>query len=231
MHSLLHNLSSQDYQHGIFQSIGFKEFHEYLVTMDNSNPEQKKVLLQRGIESLKQRTQKYAKKQNKWVKNRFLKRPGPNVPSVYGLDVTDVSSWNENVLSPAIQIVSSFIQGRLPIIEPMKIASDNSDNKRSSRLCDLCNRIIIGDQEWAAHTKSKSHLHHAKKRRKLEEDERAIDKRKLECSRDTEHLQHGSSDGTFHSAADCVYNKPEKRLCAHKDTNSQPSEISATNKS
>ncbi|PIO37274.1 hypothetical protein AB205_0023450 [Aquarana catesbeiana] len=113
----------------------------------------------------------------------------------------------------------------------MKIASDNSDNKRSSRLCDLCNRIIIGDQEWAAHTKSKSHLHHAKKRRKLEEDERAIDKRKLECSRDTEHLQHGSSDGTFHSAADCVYNKPEKRLCAHKDTNSQPSEISATNKS
>ncbi|PIO37272.1 hypothetical protein AB205_0023450, partial [Aquarana catesbeiana] len=66
-------IASQDYQHGIFQSIGFKEFHEYLVTMDNSNPEQKKVLLQRGIESLKQRTQKYAKKQNKWVKNRFLK--------------------------------------------------------------------------------------------------------------------------------------------------------------
>ncbi|XP_077338209.1 tRNA dimethylallyltransferase isoform X2 [Lithobates pipiens] len=212
--------SDQDYQHGIFQSIGFKEFHEYLVTMDNSNPEQKEVLLQRGIETLKQRTQKYAKKQNKWVKNRFLKRPGPNVPSVYGLDVTDVSFWNENVLSPAIEIVSSFIQGHLPSIEPMKIACDNSDNKRSSRLCDLCNRIIIGDQEWAAHTKSKSHLHHAKKRRKLEEDEKALDKRKLECSPDTEHLQHGSSDGTFHSASDCVYNKPEKRLCAHKDTNS-----------
>ncbi|CAI9586048.1 unnamed protein product [Staurois parvus] len=112
--------SGQDYQHGIFQSIGFKEFHEYLVTMDNSNPKQKEVLLQRGIESLKQRTQKYAKKQIKWVKNRFLKRPGPNVPSVYGLDVTDISSWDENVLSPAIQIVGNFLQGLLPSIEPMK---------------------------------------------------------------------------------------------------------------
>ncbi|XP_072273620.1 tRNA dimethylallyltransferase isoform X2 [Pyxicephalus adspersus] len=212
--------SGQDYQRGIFQSIGFKEFHEYLVTMDNSNPKQKEVLLQKGIEALKQRTQKYAKKQNKWVQNRFLKRPGPNVPSVYGLDVTDVSTWDENVLSPAIQI------GLSPAIEPMKIASDNSDNKRSSRFCDLCNRIIIGDREWAAHNKSKAHLHHLKKR-KLEEDERAVEKGNLKFNPDTEHLHHGTSDGTSHSDSDCVYTKPEKRLCARdNDTNSQATTIS-----
>ncbi|KAM5181479.1 tRNA dimethylallyltransferase [Mantella aurantiaca] len=205
--------SGQDYQHGIFQSIGFKEFHEYLVTMDDSNLEKKELLLQRGIEAMKQRTQKYAKRQNKWVMNRFLKRPGPNVPSVYKLDVTDVSSWDENVLSPAIQILSSFLQGISPSIDPMKITCDNSYDKRSSRLCDLCNRIIIGDLEWAAHIKSKSHLHCAKKRRKLEEDERTIDKRKLECSPDTEQLQHDTSDGTSHTDTDCAYNKPEKRLC------------------
>ncbi|XP_018429057.1 PREDICTED: tRNA dimethylallyltransferase, mitochondrial isoform X2 [Nanorana parkeri] len=224
--------SGQDYQHGIFQSIGFKEFHEYLVTMDNINQDRKEVLLQRGIEALKQRTKKYAKKQNKWVKNRFLNRPGPNVPNVYGLDVTDVSSWDENVLSPAIQIVSSFLQGISPSIEPMKIASDNSDNKRSSRLCNLCNRIIIGDREWEAHVKSKSHLHHAKKKRKLEEDERARDDVKLKCSRDTEQLQHGTSDGTSHADSYCVYSKPEKRLCVHdEDTNSQASEISVNKES
>ncbi|XP_018429058.1 PREDICTED: tRNA dimethylallyltransferase, mitochondrial isoform X3 [Nanorana parkeri] len=198
--------SGQDYQHGIFQSIGFKEFHEYLVTMDNINQDRKEVLLQRG--------------------------PGPNVPNVYGLDVTDVSSWDENVLSPAIQIVSSFLQGISPSIEPMKIASDNSDNKRSSRLCNLCNRIIIGDREWEAHVKSKSHLHHAKKKRKLEEDERARDDVKLKCSRDTEQLQHGTSDGTSHADSYCVYSKPEKRLCVHdEDTNSQASEISVNKES
>ncbi|KAE8624703.1 hypothetical protein XENTR_v10006024 [Xenopus tropicalis] len=68
--------SRQDYQHGIFQSIGFKEFHEYLIS-EKSDSSAKEVLLQKGIESLKQRTQKYAKKQNQWVQNRFLKRTCP----------------------------------------------------------------------------------------------------------------------------------------------------------
>ncbi|CAJ0932454.1 unnamed protein product [Ranitomeya imitator] len=154
--------SGQDYQHGIFQSIGFKEFHEYLVTKDIT-PGQTNILLQKGIEALRQRTQKYAKKQNKWVKNRFLKRPGRNVPRVYGLDATDISAWDKNVLSPAIQIVSSFLQDQLPDMKPMDIASDSNESKRTSRLCDFCDRIIIGGREWAAHTKSKSHLHHVKK--------------------------------------------------------------------
>lgn len=41
-------LSSQDYQHGIFQSIGFKEFHEYLVSEGSCSPETSALLLQRG---------------------------------------------------------------------------------------------------------------------------------------------------------------------------------------
>ncbi|XP_078308178.1 tRNA dimethylallyltransferase isoform X6 [Panthera onca] len=62
----------QDYQHGIFQSIGFKEFHEYLVTEGKCTPETSNQLLKKGIESLKQVTKRYARKQNRWVKNRFL---------------------------------------------------------------------------------------------------------------------------------------------------------------
>ncbi|XP_056412601.1 tRNA dimethylallyltransferase isoform X2 [Hyla sarda] len=199
--------SGQDYQHGIFQSIGFKEFHEYLVKKDIT-PDQADILLQKAdrsphavtlastphdqhtlrnsIEALKQRTQKYAKKQNKWVQNRFMKRPGPNVPCVYALDVTDISAWDKHVLSPAIHIVSSILQGQLPDIKPMEIASDSMESKRTSRLCDLCNRIIIGDREWAAHTKSKSHNHLLKKRRKLEEEMRNSEKRKMRSNSNTE---------------------------------------------
>ncbi|KAG8451648.1 hypothetical protein GDO86_003732 [Hymenochirus boettgeri] len=160
--------SRQDYQHGIFQSIGFKEFHEYLI-YDNTATNTREVLLQRGIEALKQRTQKYAKKQNKWVQHRFLKRPGPNVPRVYSLDVTDISAWDQSVLSPALQILRSFLQGENPAIAPFQLYSDKMDNKRSSNLCDVCNRVIIGDREWGAHIKSKSHQHHAKKKRKSQE--------------------------------------------------------------
>ncbi|CAJ0927151.1 unnamed protein product [Ranitomeya imitator] len=218
--------SGQDYQHGIFQSIGFKEFHEYLVTKDIT-PGQTNILLQKGIEALKQRTQKYAKKQNKWVKNRFLKRPGPNVPRVYGLDVTDISAWDKNVLSPAIQIVSSFLQDQLPDMKPMDIASDSNESKRTSRLCDFCDRIIIGDREWAAHTKSKSHLHHVKKCRNQGEELRNVEKRKMSSSFNPEsHLQEVEET----SGTDCVYDVQEKRMCTLHANNTSDRQDSQSRK-
>ncbi|NXE50191.1 MOD5 dimethylallyltransferase, partial [Casuarius casuarius] len=158
----------QDYQHGIFQSIGFKEFHEYLVSEGTCSPETSALLLQKGIQALKQVTKRYARRQNKWVRNRFLRRPGPNVPPVYGLEVSDLLRWEEDVLKPALEIVESFIQGREPPAEPVRMEYDVNENKRSHRVCELCDRVIIGDREWAAHTRSKSHLHHLKKRRRLE---------------------------------------------------------------
>ncbi|XP_045440761.1 tRNA dimethylallyltransferase isoform X3 [Pipistrellus kuhlii] len=162
--------NSQDYQHGIFQSIGFKEFHEYLTTEGKCTPETGHQLLKKGIEALKQVTKRYARKQNRWIKNRFLSRPGPSVPPIYGLEVSDISKWEESVLEPAFEIVQSFIQGRKPGADPVKMPSGKTENKRSSHMCDLCGRIIIGDREWAAHMKSKSHLHQLKKRRRLDSD-------------------------------------------------------------
>ncbi|XP_075629942.1 tRNA dimethylallyltransferase isoform X1 [Balearica regulorum gibbericeps] len=144
----------QDYQHGIFQSIGFKEFHEYLVSEGNCSPETSALLLQKGIEALKQVTKRYARRQNKWVRNRFLRRPGPNVPPVYGLEVSDLLRWEEDVLKPALEIVESFIQGREPPAEPVKMEYDVNENKRSHRVCELCDRVIIGDREWAGRIRS-----------------------------------------------------------------------------
>ncbi|CAK6440989.1 unnamed protein product [Pipistrellus nathusii] len=162
--------NSQDYQHGIFQSIGFKEFHEFLTTEGKCTPETGHQLLKKGIEALKQVTKRYARKQNRWIKNRFLSRPGPSVPPIYGLEVSDISKWEESVLEPAFEIVQSFIQGRKPDADPVKMPSSETENKRSSHMCDLCGRIIIGDREWAAHMKSKPHLHQLKKRRRPDPD-------------------------------------------------------------
>ncbi|XP_021231046.1 tRNA dimethylallyltransferase, mitochondrial isoform X1 [Numida meleagris] len=182
----------QDYQHGIFQSIGFKEFHEYLVSEGNCSPETSALLLQKGIQALKQVSKRYARRQNKWVRNRFLKRPGPNVPPVYGLEVSDVLRWEEDVLKPALEIVESFIQGRKPPVEPVKMECDVNENKRSHRVCELCDRIIIGDREWAAHTQSKAHLHHLKKRRKLEAAGHAAD-----TARDSRSVEASGKDNSM----------------------------------
>ncbi|XP_072532133.1 tRNA dimethylallyltransferase isoform X1 [Salminus brasiliensis] len=161
--------NSQDYQHGIFQSIGFKEFHEYLTAGTDVSQEEREKLKLKGVEALKQATRRYARKQNKWVRNRFLKRPGTGVPPVYGLDVTDVSCWEQMVLHPALDILDCLQKGERPSVEPVRVEGEGPRNKRSHHMCELCNKIIIGDLEWAAHLKSKNHQHHVRKKRKAEE--------------------------------------------------------------
>ncbi|XP_041069156.1 tRNA dimethylallyltransferase isoform X2 [Carcharodon carcharias] len=160
--------NSQNYQHGVFQSIGFKEFHEYL-TYNSSCSETRENLLTQGVAALKQVTKRYARKQNKWVRNRFLKRPGANVPPVYGLDVTDISQWEETVLLPAMQILESFLKGEEPAVLPLILEYDQYEGKRNRRVCELCDKIILGDREWKAHLKSKNHQHHLKRKKKAEE--------------------------------------------------------------
>ncbi|XP_031320733.1 tRNA dimethylallyltransferase isoform X4 [Camelus dromedarius] len=147
---------------------------------------------QTGIEALKQVTKRYARKQNRWVKNRFLSRPGPGVPPVYGLEVSDTSKWEESVLEPALEIVQSFIQGQKPAAAPVKMPSNETENKRSYHMCDLCDRIIIGDREWAAHVKSKSHLHQLKKRRLDSDAITTIESQSISPDRDEELEEKGS---------------------------------------
>ncbi|KAI9531878.1 tRNA dimethylallyltransferase [Dissostichus eleginoides] len=159
---------SQDYQRGIFQSIGFKEFHEFLTAPESSTQLERDALKDKGIEALKIATRRYARKQNKWVRNRFLKRPGDNVPLVFGLEVTDVSRWEETVLNPALQILDSLSKGEEPAIQPIRVQGEEQRNKRSCNTCDLCDKIIIGDLEWTAHLKSKKHHHHVRKKRKTD---------------------------------------------------------------
>ncbi|CAL8297739.1 unnamed protein product [Lota lota] len=159
---------SQDYQHGIFQSIGFKEFHQYLTAPQGSSQRETNSLRDKGTEALKIATRRYARQQNKWVRNRFLKRPGGSVPAVYGLDVSDVSRWEETVLEPALQILHSLSKGESPAIDPIRVEGAELTNKRSRHTCELCDKVIIGDLEWTAHLKSKKHHSHVRKRRKVE---------------------------------------------------------------
>jgi tRNA dimethylallyltransferase len=59
---------SSQFQHGIFQSIGFKEFDNYLKEEGHNDKEFKK-----SIEEMKANTRRYAKKQLRWVMSRFVK--------------------------------------------------------------------------------------------------------------------------------------------------------------
>ncbi|CAG9560927.1 unnamed protein product [Danaus chrysippus] len=150
-----------DYTKGVFQTLGLKEFHEYLILPpEKKEQEEGKKLLEVSIDNMKMGTRRYARRQNKMVKGRFLEHPTREVPPIFTLDTTDLSKWDDEVKNKAIVIIESFING-----SPCEYESLTSNatedikklNRHSSNYCEICERLIIGDKEFAIHLNSNRH--------------------------------------------------------------------------
>ncbi|KAL8612123.1 hypothetical protein ACOMHN_014002 [Nucella lapillus] len=147
-----------DYTLGIFQSIGFKEFHQYLILpLEQRETPEGKALFEKGVEGLKLATRQYARRQLKWIKNRFLKRAGTQVPAVYSLDSTDPSQWASLVLQPATDILTAVIDGGKVPVDPMS-PDDLPGTVHVHNVCEVCDgRVFTTLQEWQAHLGSRRH--------------------------------------------------------------------------
>lgn len=171
------------YTEGIFQSIGFKEFHEFLVKHrgnkfdERSATKEDKTLLFSCVENMKMVTRRYAKKQMTWVRNRFLARPLTSAPDVYGLDATDVENWKSNVLKNALDILDQLMKGEKPSIAPHPKVVNKGD-RHARHVCEICdNRIILGEENWQKHMVSKSHKWHIKREQRKREHNSDVSKK------------------------------------------------------
>lgn len=98
-----------DYTKGIFQSIGFKEFHNYLLlSAEERETEAGKKEFDKGVELLKLATRQYARRQAKWMRRRFVVS-GREAPPVYRVDSSRPELWKENCYLPALQILQDSI--------------------------------------------------------------------------------------------------------------------------
>ncbi|XP_076291940.1 tRNA dimethylallyltransferase [Lasioglossum baleicum] len=164
-----------DYTKGIFQSIGFKEFHSYLVLSEEEKREKKgQELLQEGIDNLKLVTERYAKTQGKWVRNRIIRRSDRQVPHVYALDTTNVKNWDTAVYEKAVSIVEAILRGEKPEQKPLNESVVDSKVTDSSNeelhYCDVCEKYLIGEQ-WNAHINGMKHYRTAKRKKKFAQQE------------------------------------------------------------
>ncbi|KAG7161564.1 tRNA dimethylallyltransferase-like, partial [Homarus americanus] len=139
-----------DYTRGIFQSIGFKEFHEFLILPEEEKETDKgRKLYEAGVQSMKL------------------------VPPVYTVDGTDPSQWNKRVRDPAQSIIQAFIDGTQPdqetanIPEDSKTPADVNRNDKTRYECTVCNRVIIGERIWKAHLGGGKHRRMLKKQQRL----------------------------------------------------------------
>ena len=160
---------TEPYTEGIFQAIGFKEFHEYL-TRKYVDEDKSKQLLKEGIEALKRVTIRYSKKQKTWVRNRFLKRPEFSSPDVYQLDASDIEKWYQTVLDPALKVAKAFlVQEEIDMKPVARIAKDPEEDVHKHYHCEACDeKLIVGDHVWVKHRKSRKHKKRLARKRKLE---------------------------------------------------------------
>lgn len=148
-----------DHTQGIFQAIGFKEFHEYLqLPIEKRSEKWPKVC----IRQMKQRTRTYAKKQIKWIRNRFIYASNRQIPPIFAVDTTNPSDWDVVVRDRSFQILNHLNVGtELPnSLQPLtQMARPESiRNVKGIKFCTVCDRTFQGTLQYGAHLKSKNHM-------------------------------------------------------------------------
>ncbi|XP_022318421.2 tRNA dimethylallyltransferase-like isoform X1 [Crassostrea virginica] len=203
-----------DYTTGIFQSIGFKEFHSYLIlSEDEKNSEKGKLLFDEGVEKMKIATRQYARRQIYWIKNRLLRNRGHQYPPVYAVDSTDPSQWSEKVHDPAIQIVQDYLDGTVPKQEPLPL-TEYTDGVEFNE-CKICNKTFVMKNIWKLHLNSKVHKKRMKSFRKTCD---ILDKR-IEMKTAEREITLGNCSGL---------ESTNKRLCKGLDNSDRDVSIDST---
>ncbi|KAJ8508549.1 hypothetical protein ONZ45_g9198 [Pleurotus djamor] len=179
-----------DYTLGLYQSIGYKEFHEYLTSPDPSEKQ-----FQEAVESMKLSTRKYAKRQISWIRNKLLPvvhatNEEQCLTPTYLLDATELGdSWRTNVLRPALQITDGFLNFEdLP--DPRSLSSTASDlldiadrpttpnavlAARRKIICPFCTVnpeepfMVEEGEQWKAHQRTKVHRRLATKESRMKD--------------------------------------------------------------
>ncbi|KAI8348007.1 IPP transferase-domain-containing protein [Mortierella sp. GBAus27b] len=107
-----------DYERGIWQAIGYKEFDPYFTAVEeaikNDQPtdtEELEALKAECTETMKARTRQYAKRQVLWIRNKFLPLCREKDVKVFLLDATSLDTWKANVGDVAVKIAKDFFAG------------------------------------------------------------------------------------------------------------------------
>ncbi|SPO20748.1 related to tRNA isopentenylpyrophosphate transferase [Ustilago trichophora] len=127
-----------NYQSGIFQTIGYRQFAEYLdrleilSTINGITTKQQQQWFDKATEDTKTATRQYAKSQLKWVRNKLIpevrRLQAASLSSdveLYLLDTSNVEQWEEKVVEPALRVVSTFLnKEKLP--DPVEISNPSA---------------------------------------------------------------------------------------------------------
>lgn len=126
-------------------------------------------------------TRRYAKIQNKWVRNRFVNSADRETPDIYALNATDISSWDQLVLDSAHKVIDSFLNDKNCEIKPL-VRDLNKSTAQPKKLfkCEQCGKTLEGERQWQEHVTSRLHVKRSNYLKAVEERNAKREKRELE---------------------------------------------------
>ncbi|RNA21623.1 tRNA mitochondrial [Brachionus plicatilis] len=149
---------SRNYEFGIFQSIGLKEFDDYfnyLQSEESVDKTKKTKLFDSAVLDMKLSTKRYAKTQIRWIK-RFE----TITPIIHQIDTTDLTKWDQSVFSKALSTFTDCLN-RYELdnqveINKMDTAEEKGDHFQFNK-CDICDRVFINKFQWECHLNGSKH--------------------------------------------------------------------------
>jgi tRNA dimethylallyltransferase len=168
---------------GIWASIGYKEIEPYVQALAEGSKTQTELdqLKTSCIESVKTATRQYARRQERWIRTHFSDAltESDAMDTLYPLDCTNLEEWDDNVQSPVMGVTENFLAGK-PRPAPESIsdmaretissikAELETSNTTECRYCEVCQKTMMTEKEWAGHLKSHTHRKALAGRRKWE---------------------------------------------------------------
>ncbi|KAF7304643.1 tRNA dimethylallyltransferase [Mycena kentingensis (nom. inval.)] len=174
----LKHANETDYTLGIYQSIGYREFHAYLA----SETQTSKAYTE-AVENMKISTRQYARRQISWIRNKLLPAVRAADVPAYVLDATRVDeNWNKNVCDPAVTLTEKFLDG-IELPDPATLSelattlfqgSDKPTNPNSvlasqrKVVCDSCTSdptkpYLVDEDQLQRHIHGRTHRRLARK--------------------------------------------------------------------
>ncbi len=174
--------SPVDESRGIWVSIGYKEFRAYSQALDlvNDNTMNLEKAKADAVEKTKIATRQYAKRQLRWIRIKLVNalNQADARQSLYLLNGSDASAFEENVVQLASRLIGQFLTAS-PMPDPpsfSETAAEMLKPKQSYDLsatpskwirqhCELCGVTCVTEDQWTMHVKSKAHRKLASKGR------------------------------------------------------------------
>ncbi|KAH7318160.1 IPP transferase-domain-containing protein [Stachybotrys elegans] len=171
-----------DMTKGIWQSIGYKQFEPFiLASQQGGEASELAALKTTGLEDMKTATRRYANYQTKWIRLKqvplLIEQGSDAMDSLYVLDSTDVSKYQDNVVVPAAHVLEQFLRGEARP-EPVQVSelarrvltqAGEPPPKETpcQKTCEVCQTVLVTEEAWSRHIKGAGHRRVMKRKKRL----------------------------------------------------------------